>query len=79
MGSRYERLLKLEERIELTPQQVLQIEKANPEFKGRHVESSRPGELLSQDPFSVGTLKGVGRVYLHPLARTAIRTSCTCS
>ena len=67
MGSRYERLLKLEERvlerqIELTPQQVAQIEKANPAFKERHVESSRPGELLSQDTFYVGTLKGVGRV-----------------
>lgn len=62
MGSRYERLLKLEERaleqrIELTPQQVAQIEKANPAFKERHVESSRPGELLSQDTFYVGTLK----------------------
>lgn len=75
MGSRYERLLKLEERaleqkIELTPQQVAQIEKANPVFKERHVESSRPGELLSQDTFYVGTLKGVGRVYLHTVVDT---------
>jgi transposase InsO family protein len=75
MGSRYERLLKLEERaleqkIELTPLQVAQIEKANPVFKERHVESSRPGELLSQDTFYVGTLKGVGRVYLHTVVDT---------
>jgi hypothetical protein len=75
MGSRYERLLKLEEKaleqkIELTPQQVAQIEKANPAFKERHVESSRPGELLSQDTFYVGTLKGVGRVYLHTVVDT---------
>lgn len=75
MGSRYERLLKLEERaleqaIELTPQQVAQIEKANPAFKERHVESSRPGELLSQDTFFVGTLKGVGKVYLHTVVDT---------
>jgi len=75
MGSRYERLLKLEERaleqkIELTAQQVTQIEKANPAFKERHVESSRPGELLSQDTFFVGTLKGVGRVYLHTVVDT---------
>jgi len=75
MGSRYERLLKLEERaleqkIELTSQQVAQIEKANPVFKERHVESSRPGELLSQDTFYVGTLKGVGRVYLHTVVDT---------
>lgn len=75
MGSRYERLLKLEERalehkIELTAQQVARIEKANPAFKERHVESSRPGELLSQDTFYVGTLKGVGRVYLHTVVDT---------
>lgn len=75
MGSRYERLLKLEERaleqkIELTPQQVTQIEKANPAFRERHVESGRPGELLSQDTFYVGTLKGVGRVYLHTVVDT---------
>jgi transposase InsO family protein len=75
MGSRYERLLKLEERalehkIDLTAQQVAQIEKANPAFKERHVESSRPGELLSQDTFFVGTLKGVGRVYLHTVVDT---------
>jgi hypothetical protein len=75
MGSRYERLLQLEEKaleqqIQLTPQQVAQIEKANPAFKERHLESSRPGELLSQDTFSVGTLKGVGRVYLHTVVDT---------
>jgi transposase InsO family protein len=75
MGSRYERLMKLEERalgqkIELTVQQVAQIEKANPAFKERHVESSHPGELLSQDTFYVGTLKGVGRVYLHTVVDT---------
>lgn len=75
MGSRYERLLKLEEKmlaqqIQLTPQQVAQIEKANPAFRERHVESSRPGELLSQDTFYVGRLKGVGRVYLHTVVDT---------
>lgn len=75
MGSRYERLMKLEEKtleqkIELTPQQVAMIEKANPAFKERHVESSRPGELLSQDTFYVGYLKGVGKVYLHTVVDT---------
>ena len=29
------------------------------------MESSRPGELLSQDTFYVGHLKGMGKVYLH--------------
>lgn len=56
LGSRYERLLRLEEKatteqIELTTAQIAMIEKANPVFKERHVESSRPGELLSQDVF----------------------------
>lgn len=75
MGSRYERLLKLEARalqeaIELTPQQVVWLEKANPSFRERHVESSRPGELLCQDTFYVGRLKGVGKVYLHAVVDT---------
>jgi hypothetical protein len=70
MGSKYERLLKLEEQalqhaIELAPEQVARIEKINPCFRERHVESSRPAELLSQDTFYVGQLKGVGKVYLH--------------
>ena len=75
MASKYERLLKLEEQalnheIELTPEQVKAIEKANPCFKERHVESSRPGELLSQDTFYVGHLKGVGKVYMQAVVDT---------
>lgn len=75
LGSKFERLLKLEEKalkneIELTPEQVARIEKANPCFRERHVESSRPGELLSQDTFFVGTMKGVGRVYMHTVVDT---------
>jgi transposase InsO family protein len=75
LGSRYERLLKLEAQaltheIELTPEQVVWLEKANPVFRERHVESSRPGELLCADTFFVGTLKGVGKVYLHAVIDT---------
>ncbi|WP_126427045.1 IS481 family transposase [Brevibacillus marinus] len=75
MGSRYERLLKLEEKVlqtpvELTAEQAILIEKANPCFRERHVESSRPGELLAQDTFFVGTLKGVGKVYLQAVVDT---------
>jgi transposase InsO family protein len=75
MGTKYERLLKLEEKaaqepIELTAEQIALIEKANPCFKERHIESSRPGELLAQDTFFVGTLKGVGRVYLQAVVDT---------
>jgi len=75
LGSRYERLLKLEEKammegIELTPQQIAQIEKFNPCFKERHVESSKPGELLCQDTFYVGRIKGIGKVYLQAVVDT---------
>jgi transposase InsO family protein len=75
LGKRYERLLKLEEQaaqaaLMLTPEQVALIEKNNPCFRERHIESSRPGELLSQDTFYVGRLKGVGRVYLHVVVDT---------
>jgi transposase InsO family protein len=75
MASRYDRWLKLEEKassegIELSAEQVKMIEKMNPCFRERHVESSRPGELLSQDTFYVGILKGVGKVYLHAIVDT---------
>jgi transposase InsO family protein len=75
MASKYDRWLKLEQQaaeqaIELTAEQVAQIEKANPCFRERHVESSQPGELLAQDTFYVGQLKGVGKVYLHAVVDT---------
>jgi transposase InsO family protein len=56
--------------IELSAEQVAFIEKHNPCFKERHVESSCPGELLNQDTFFVGHLKGVGKVYLHAVVDT---------
>ena len=70
VGTKYERLLKLEERmatepIALTAEQIHLIEKANPAFRERHVESSRPGELLAQDTFYVGNFKGLGKVYMQ--------------
>lgn len=70
LGTRRERWLALERQnahaaIELSPEQAAFLEKLNPCFKERHVESGRPGELLSQGTFLVGTLKGVGRVPLH--------------
>jgi homeodomain-containing protein len=48
LGSKYERLLRLEERaleegLELTSEQVALVEKANPCYRERHVESSCPG------------------------------------
>ena len=75
LGTRHERWLALERQnaeqaIELSPEQAAFLEKLNPCFKERHVESGRPGELLSADTFMVGTLKGIGRVYLHAVVDT---------
>ena len=75
LGTRMDRWLALEtvnaERaIEITPEQAGFLEKLNPCFRERHVESSAPGELLSADTFFVGSLKGVGRVYLHAVVDT---------
>ncbi len=75
MGTKYDRLLRLEEKaaaepIELSAEQVALIERANPAFAERHVESGRPGELLAQDLFYVGHLKGVGKVYLDAVVDT---------
>lgn len=75
METRYKRLLRLEEvhaekGFELTEQQIRLIEKANPCFKERHVESRYPGQLLFQDTFYVGHLKGVGRIYLQAVIDT---------
>jgi transposase InsO family protein len=41
-----------------------------PCFAERHVESSRPGDLLAQDLFYVGHLKGGGKVYLAAVVDT---------
>lgn len=83
LASQFDRYLHLEEKhlkegIPLTEEQIRKIEKFNPcfcsqhlnavlSFAERHVESSRPGELLCQDTKLIGTLSGIGRVYLHAL------------
>ena len=75
LGTRTDRWLALEKanadkEIEITPEQAAFIEKLNPCFRERHVESSAPGELLSADTFFVGNLKGIGKVYLHAVVDT---------
>ncbi len=75
LGSKYERLLRLEERaleegIALTPEQVALVEKANPCYPraARRVQPARrvalPGHVF------VGVFKGVGKVYLHTVVDT---------
>ena len=75
METRYKRLLRLEEEksgqdVALSEEQIKLLEKANPCFRERNVESPYPGYLLSQDTFLVGTLKGIGRIYLQPVVDT---------
>ena len=75
LQTRYKRLLKLEEKtagrkVKLTEEQIRLLEKHNPQFKERHVESPHPGYLISKDTFYVGTLKGVGRIYLQAAVDT---------
>lgn len=75
IDTRYKRILRLETEkngkdINLTEEQIRLLEKANPCFKERKVESPYPGYLLSQDTFMVGTIKGVGRIYLQAVVDT---------
>ena len=75
LGTKVERWLALEAKtaervIDITPEQAAFLEKLNPCFREKHVETNAPGELLSADTFFVGALKGVGKVYLHAVVDT---------
>ena len=68
--TRYKRLLWLErkareETFVLSDEQVRLLERHSADFRLRHVEATRVGELLNQDTFYWGTLKGVGKVYVQ--------------
>lgn len=70
LETRIKRLIRLEEHSRqetfvLSERQIELLERFSPEFVCRHVETSRPGELLNQDTFYWGTLKGVGKVYVQ--------------
>lgn len=68
--TRHDRLLRLEkhvreQRIKLSDEQIRLLERFSPEFRERHIETNYTGELVAVDTFMVGTMKGVGRVYLQ--------------
>lgn len=70
LETRYQRLIRLEESIrgtkmELTEDQVRLLERFDPEFRERHIETEHTGQLVAIDTFMVGTLKGIGRIYLQ--------------
>jgi transposase InsO family protein len=73
--TRYKRLMRLEAHARddtflLSAEQVKLLERHSTDFRCRHVESSAPGELLNQDTFYWGTLKGVGKVYVQVVIDT---------
>lgn len=68
--TKHERLLRLEKtvrerKLELNEAQVRLLERFSPEFRERHIVTTYTGELVAVDTFFVGTLKGVGKVYLQ--------------
>ncbi len=76
--TKHERLLRFEEhvrknRVPLNDQQVRLLERFSPEFRERHIETRYTGDLVAVDTFFVGTLKGVGKVYLQTVLDTYSR------
>jgi transposase InsO family protein len=70
LETRLKRLLRLERHAQaaifvVSEEQLRLLERHSVDFRCRHVEASRPGELLNQDTFYWGTLKGVGKVYVQ--------------
>ena len=70
LKTRHERLLRLEKTVresdfELTEEQILLLERFDPEYRERQIEVKKTGELVAADTFFVGTLKGVGKVYIQ--------------
>jgi transposase InsO family protein len=70
LETRTRRLLRLEQHARaatfvLSDEQLRLLERHSVDFRCRHVEAARPGELLNQDTFYWGSLKGVGRVFVQ--------------
>jgi transposase len=70
LGTQYQRALKLQEKwftekITLTDEQISFIEKINPCFREKHIESTIPGGLLVHDIFSLGTYNDIGDIYMQ--------------
>lgn len=68
--TKHERLLRLEttiaeRKVTLSDEQVRLLERFSPEFRERHIEAPHTGSLVAVDTFHVGTLKGVGKIYMQ--------------
>lgn len=67
---KHQRLLRLEQsvrekKLDLSDEQVRALERFSPEFRERHIETQHTGDLVAVDTFLVGSIKGVGRIYLQ--------------
>lgn len=76
--SKHDRLLRFEEhvskhRVKLSSEQVRMLERFSPEFRERHIETRWTGDLVAVDTFFVGTLKGIGKIYLQTVIDTFSR------
>jgi transposase InsO family protein len=70
LETRHKRLLRLERQSHedtfvLSEEQIELLERHSVDFRCRHIEATPPGEVLNQDTFHWGTLKGVGKVYVQ--------------
>lgn len=68
--TRHERLRRLEQNVRkqalvLSDDQMRLLECFSPEYRERHIGTKHTGDLVAVDTFFVGTLKGVGRIYLQ--------------
>jgi transposase InsO family protein len=75
LEKRHKRLLRLEQHAQeethvLSEEQIELLERHSVDFRCRHIETTQPGELLNQDTFYWGTLKGVGKVYVQVVVDT---------
>jgi transposase InsO family protein len=76
--SKHDRLLRFEKhvgqnRMKLTDEQIRLLERFSPEFRERHIETRWSGDLVAVDTFFVGTLKGIGKIYLQTVIDTFSR------
>ncbi len=54
-----------ERAITLTEEQTQALERFSPELPKRHIEAPQTEAMVGADTFFVGTLKGVGEIYLQ--------------
>ena len=64
------------DKLELSEEQTRLLERFSPEFRERHIEAPHTGSLVAVDTFFVGTLKGVGKIYLQTAIDCHSRYAC---